>query len=310
MSHPSVPLLDIYERALEEHGNAQQALRVVGGYLEELSATHGCIPWSEWFGPQSQAPMELLCKRLVLDDSQSYAHPYAWSAMAHWRVEMLLDPSLAPRLRSCVEDVPEQTWHDLFRWHGHATALAFTRLLGPTDTEPGILEHTLIKGHKGIVLALHLGMFTNHELAWEQGLNGQPLHFWAKRMAMVARQEGWESFCTMYPWAGPMLVQRCLEMSQSDFDCEPFVHAWSAQYPQQAQALQTYLHASNQLNERVQRLMQPAALGLEDMQTRQRILDSLCPPAASMAAYMENYRSIFSTGVDKFMDVELPCLEL
>ncbi len=305
----SEPLLDVYERAWDDHEDAQKALHVVGSYLEDLWSTHEYLPWNEWFNPQSQGPMELLCKRLVLDESQRYAHPHAWSSMAHWRTEMLFDPTVAPRLRSCVEDVPEQTWHDLFRLHGHGTALAFTRLLGPTDTEPGILEHTLIKQHKGIVLAMHLGMFTDHGLGREQGLHGQTLHFWAKRMAVVARKEGWDSFCTMYPWAGPILVQRCLEMSYSGFDCEPFVHSWSAQYPQQAQALQMYLHANNQLNARMQRLMQPAALGLEEMQARQRLLDSLCSPAASIAAYMENYRSIFSTGVEKTVDVELPCLE-
>lgn len=309
MSYESVPLLDVYDRAWEDYGNVQEALRVVGGYLEDLSATNGCIPWNEWFGPQSQAPMELLCKRLVLDDSQRYVHPYAWSSMAHWRVEMLLDPSIAPRLRSCAEDVPEKTWHDMFRLHGHDTALAFTRLLGPTTTEPGILEHTLMKRHKGIVLALHLGMFTDEALGREQGLHGQTLDFWAKRVATVACKDGWEAFCTMYPWAGPMLVQLGLQLSQPSPEFGPFIASWSHRYPLQSQALQTYLHARGELDERAQCSLQPTACALAEMQIRQQLMDSLYPPAASMAAFMDNYQRIFGHPMEAPLNVELPCLE-
>lgn len=310
MNDEPVPLLDVYDRAWEDYGDVQMALRVVGGYLEDLSSSNGCIPWGDWFRPQSQAPLELLCKRLVLDDSQRYVHPYAWSSMAHWRVEMLLDPLIAPRLRSCVEDVPEKTWHDLFHLHGHTTALTLTRLLGPTKTEPGILEHTLMKRHKGIVLALHLGMFTNESLGSEQGLHGQSLDFWAKRVGVVASKEGWEAFCTMYPWAGPMLVHFGLQLSQPSPEFVPFIASWSQRYPLQSQALQTYLHAQGEFGERVQCLLQPTTNALAELQVRQQIINSLYPPAASITAFMDNYQRIFVHPMEASLDVELPCLEL
>ena len=309
MSCNPLHLLDVYDCAWTDHEDAQTALKVVGSYLEQFSSTNGHIPWQAWFNPRTQVSMELLCRRLVLDDSQRYAHAHASSSMGHWRAEMLLDCTLAQRLRPCAEDVPEQTWHDLFRLHGRETALVFTRQLLPTDSEHGILEQALIKQHKSIVLALHLGMFTDNDLGSEQGLHGQSLTFWAKRMAVVAGKDGWTSFCAMYPWAGPILVHRCLNLAQLPSDCAPFISLWSRDYSLQAQALQTYLHSRGELYSYARHLLLPATVDVEDLTARQQLMESMYPQANGIAAYMENYQSIFATSMTEAMGVELPCLE-
>ena len=113
----------------------------------------------------------------------------------------------------------------------------------------------------------------------------------------------------MYPWAGPILVHRCLNLAQLPSDCAPFISLWSRDYPLQAQALQTYLHSRGELYSYARQLLLPATVDVEDLTARQQLMASIYPQADDISAYMENYQSICATSMTEAMEVELPGLE-
>lgn len=300
--------LDVYETAVEDHENPEDALGTLVHYMEDLAVETVPLPWGEWFEREDKAELEQLCKRVLQNFYHSDELAPFWVSLGYWARKSLLEKSVVQMVYKDGAKMPEQTWHALVDNHGKDTVLELVdavSALAAKDSMP-FLDSSLIKSGPLIALPLRLGMMHNPELAQTYGLHGHSMGFWAKLVAAGGPQS-WKTFCTMYPWESPGLVHTILKTVNLSEVRYEFLKDWAQRYPEQHQALQAFMEATE--SPQLFRLPSEGRLDKATVDVRQSLLNGLYPSTPTLSTYIEQYRSLFG-GVAPTLSLALPELNL